>query len=96
MQQLSHRLDIYGQYPTGVPSPDNAVNVRVFTPDTTGSILLGFELDLNTGVLSLSFDEVVDPATFNPSGVTVLNVSNTSLYDVSESHVLIEAEPLIN
>ena len=87
--------DIYGRRPQGVPS----TQVRTLTPDTTGPVLLGFDLDFNTGVLSLSFDEVVNPNTV-AFGISIQNLHNESLsvdgYNFT-SHVFVEGgDPLVN
>lgn len=89
--------DIYGQRPPGVPP----TRVRTLIPDTTGPMLIAFDLDLNTGVLNLTFDEVVNPTTVMFGGITVQNVQNSSLLDDSpfpvDSHTFVEGgEPLIN
>ena len=46
--------------------------VRVI-PDETSPILRSFSLDMNTGALSLTFDETVNAATFNVSALTFAN-----------------------
>ena len=90
--------DIYGQRPPGVPP----TQVRTLTPDTTGPMLVSFDLDLNTGVLNLTFDEVVNPTTVMFEGITVQNLPNSSslLEDAtfpSDSHTFVEGgEPLVN
>ena len=88
--------DIYGQRPPGVPP----TRVQTLIPDTTGPILVGFDLDLNTGILSLSFDEVVNPITIMHEGITIQNLPNSSLTDSGltfDSHTFVEdSEPLVN
>lgn len=86
--------DIYGRQPPGIPS----TQVRTLTPDTTGSVLLGFDIDFNTGVLSLSFDEVVNPNTVS-FGISIQNVRNGSSSEDSSnfvSHVFVErGDPVV-
>lgn len=88
--------DIYGQRPPGVL----ATQVQMLIPDTTGPMLVSFDLDLNTGILNLTFDEVVNPTTIMVEGITIQNSPNSSLleYDFAfDSHTFIEdVEPLIN
>lgn len=89
--------DIYGQRPPGVPP----TRLQMFIPDTTGPMLVAFDLDLNTGVLNLTFNEVVNPTTVMFEGITVQNVQNSSLHDDApfpvDFHTFVEGgEPLIN
>ena len=57
------------------PRPiSEALEVSLYTPDTTGPVLIdnGFlALDLNTGVITLSFSETVDVNTFSITDVTL-------------------------
>lgn len=88
--------DIYGQRPPGIPP----TQVRSFIPDTTGPTLVEFDLDFNTGVLNLTFDEVVNPTTVMFQGITIQNALNSSMVEsdfVFDSHTFVEGgEPLIN
>ena len=88
--------DIYGQRPPGIPP----TQVRTFIPDTTGPMLVAFDLDFNTGVLNLTFDEVVNPNTVMFQGITIQNTPNSSMVEpgfVFDSHTFVEGgEPLIN
>ena len=92
--------DIYGNYPTFGFTPEAAEQVEVFIPDETGAILLGFEVNLNTEILTLYFSEVVNPTTFIPGGITIQNLDNSSLSSPEipefESHTLTAGVPLIN
>ena len=87
--------DIYSQNPIPV-TPQSAVRVRTLVPDMTGPILVAFDLDLNTGILNLTFNEVVNPSTINTAGITIQNFRNSSTGVVFESHTLIGGEPLLN
>ena len=46
------------------------------TPETTSPSLLSFGLDLNSGELSLTFNDVIDGDTFDPTEITVQNTRN--------------------
>ena len=60
-----------------VPLPNgNALNVRSFTEDLTQPVLTTFDLDLNTGVISLQFDEIVDASSFDVTQLTLVNHRN--------------------
>ena len=88
--------DIYGQRPSGIPP----TQVRSLIPDTTGPMLVDFDLDFNTGILNLTFDEVVNPNTVVFQGITIQNSINSSIAEpdfVLDSHTFVEGgEPLIN
>ena len=51
----------------------NASRVSSYTPDTTDPVLQSYILDLNTGVLSLSFSETVNVRTLNVTKLTFQN-----------------------
>ena len=72
----------------------NAVNatttrflVESFPPDTTPPILTSFTIDMNDGILTLTFDEVVSIASLDPLFVTLHNNENetlvTSSYEIT-------------
>lgn len=67
--------DIYGRYPEGVAD----VQVRDLIPDQTGPILVAFSINYEARILSLAFDEVVNPNTFMFSGITIQNSENSSI-----------------
>ena len=58
--------------------PTNAQRVATFTPDTTAPFLERFNLDLDAGLLNLTFSETVDSLTFRPSGITLQHRANRS------------------
>ena len=92
--------DIYSRsrIAQGAPYPSEIQPFRVI-PDTTGAILVNFTLDLNTHELTLSFNEVVNPATYTPVHITIQNAENSSnltLVPVFESHTLINGVPTVN
>ena len=88
--------DIYGQRPPGIPP----TQVRTLIPDTTGPMLVAFDLDFNTGVLNLTFDEVINPDMIMFQGITIQNSIISSMVEpnfVFDSHTFVEGgEPLIN
>ena len=94
--------DIYGKdrTPLGVPYPlGNATQAFDVIPDTTGAVLVGFELDLNTHLLVLYFNEVVNPSTYNPSNITIQNAENSSnltFVPQFENHILLNGIPTVN
>ena len=47
--------------------------------DETRPVLVGYELDLNSSTITLTFDESVDIDEFNPSVITLLSSSNNSV-----------------
>ena len=51
----------------------------VFIPDTTPPILQSFSANMNTGVIVLSFDEVIDEAQFLPSDIALVNAPSGSI-----------------
>ena len=62
----------------------NAVPVRTFTPDSTHPTLLAFDLNMNTGVLVLTFSEAVNVFTLNVSELRLQGSSEV----MSEYHTL--------
>ena len=60
---------------------DDPVPVEIFTEDAIQPTLVRFDLNMNSGVLSLTFDETVNGSSFDPSGLTILatpSVSNST------------------
>ena len=56
-----------------------------FTEDITRPSLLSYNLDLNTAVLTLSFDEPVDRDSIDPSGIRIFNFDQTDHVIVTNS-----------
>ena len=56
---------------------NSAERVREFTEDIGGPTLASFDLDYDTGVVSLYFDETVDLSYLDPSALTLLADSQT-------------------
>ena len=50
---------------------NNAIQVSTFISDTESPSLLGFALDINSGILDLTFDDVVDVNTLQASSITL-------------------------
>lgn len=71
-----------------VPMSD-AQSVRTYTPDTTDPVIESFQLDYDTGVLMLSFDETVVLSAADVTAMTFQNAqtSASSVYTLSDSNV---------
>ena len=54
-------------------SDGSALSVRQVIPDATPPLLVSFSLNINIGVLSLTFDEIVDVSTLSVSEITLVN-----------------------
>ena len=54
-------------------SPYSALQVTNYTQDTTRPKLVSFDLDMDEGLLSLTFDETVSATTFNPTRLVLLS-----------------------
>jgi len=83
-----------------VAIPDGtALRVSTFTEDSTPPELVSFNLDLNTGILTLNFSETVDTLTFNVTQFTFQsseNVSNSlQMYSLTEPNLLTGDEVVI-
>ena len=50
---------------------ESPLNVTLYLPDRTQPELRSFELDMNTGMLYLSFVETVNGSSFDPAGITI-------------------------
>ena len=61
---------------------ESAVQVRSggFTPDTTAPALVSFGFTLDTGEVSLTFSEVVDSSSLDPSDFTIQDASTASQF----------------
>ena len=51
--------------------PESPRQVNYFIPDRTSPVLTNYTLDLNKGLLLLTFDEAIDTITFDPTGITL-------------------------
>ena len=63
-----------------LPVENNTLSLDTanFIADTTPPIVTGFELDVDEGSLSLTFDETVDAATLDPGKLTLLQSNDTT------------------
>ena len=57
---------------------DSAEPVRVFTADQTKPVLQSFDVDMNSGTLTLHFDETVRVSTLRPQEITLLAGSSAA------------------
>ena len=55
---------------------DNAIQVTRYIEDVTRPQLLSFDLDLNEGLLTFTFSDVIDYATVVPSGITIQDAAD--------------------
>lgn len=65
-------IDTAGNPLLEVPTT-SSVQVDRYVPDTTSPRLLSFELDINTGFLTLTFDDVIDIMSVIPSSISLQN-----------------------
>ncbi|KAL5489589.1 hypothetical protein EMCRGX_G018699 [Ephydatia muelleri] len=63
--------------------PSTGLQVSMFTADTTPPTLLSFSLDMNTGVVTLSFSETIVGSSLNLSQFTIQSNASGSLTGVS-------------
>ena len=67
---------------SAISSTTMGVQATAFQRDVTPGSLVAFSLDLNVGILSILATEPLDPASFNPSGLTLMNSPNASALGV--------------
>lgn len=84
--------DAQGNGNVGV-APSAAMQVATYAPDTTGPRVLGAEIDMNAGVVTLTFDETVDDASFDATAVVARasNESNATWYRLSPTSTTLVA-----
>ena len=73
-------------------TPEEAIRASAFTPDNISPSLNGFELDMDTGVLRLSFTETVNTSSLNTAGITFYSEETsgaTETYSLSGNYVTI-------
>ncbi|KAL5489590.1 hypothetical protein EMCRGX_G018700 [Ephydatia muelleri] len=56
-------------------STSTALGVTLFVPDTVSPLLFTFNLDMNRGLISLTFDETVNASTFQPPYLVLQGLS---------------------
>ena len=71
--------DMNGNYVIG-KSDSQGVPVNEFTEDTTSPVLSSFSLDMNTGLLNMTFNEVVDSLTYNATDIYIQQHQSLSNY----------------
>ena len=67
-----------------LPGEEEALKVRRFTEDTNPPSLVSYTLDMDIGVLFLTFNETVKANTFNRTQVTLQDVMNTTLLEITQ------------
>lgn len=69
----------------------NAIQVSVYRGDTSSPSLVSFDLDLNSHILSLSWNEPVLPASFQPDKISITNntLSADLAYSLTGGYILI-------
>ena len=85
-------MDLYG-IPNEAINPANAILVSAYGNDSTMPMLVAFDLDLNTGLLTLSFNEAVNTSTLLLSDITLQDerAANNGIYRLTGSSVTINA-----
>ena len=81
-------LDQSGEPLIGLYNGSNAIQVEDYTYDITPPRLDSFTIDLNTGILMLTFSESVNALTINVTVLTLQNMKNNSLEDMFSFHDL--------
>jgi hypothetical protein len=71
-------------------SPSNAREVSRYFSDLTAPELTNFNFDLNTGIITLIFDEAVNGSTLDPEGLTLysINATNVTSYTLTNGTVI--------
>ena len=78
--------DMNGNMVTAI-SMSSAMLVRHFVTDTTGPVIMGFDLDYDDGVVTLYFEETVNISTLQVSGITLQSD------DITVGHTLTDSIP---
>ena len=97
-------LDIYGRVLSRGYEGENATILQSVVPDSTAPLLEDFTIDLNSGNLTLSFDEFVNASSFDVLGVTLedmgmevlqlSNLSNLSSLSISDDTIELYLAPI--
>ena len=85
--------DISGN-PTQTIENGNALVVRSYKADTTPPVLRNFVLDRDRGIVELSFSEVIDPLSLDPSEIAIQDVSDARF--VRSTSVALEGSTLVS
>lgn len=77
---------------SGNTAPGNSGTlVQSFTADTTSPSLLSFDLDLDTGTVSLTFDEPINTVTFNSASLTFVSLTSAPNPSYSPSDAFVQS-----
>ena len=63
--------------------PANGVTPSLFVPDQTGPILNSYHLDMNTGIIYLTFDETVNAGSLDITEIILEDVASGSSYNLT-------------
>ena len=79
--------------------PFNAIRAKIYVEDKVRPLLNDYELDMNTGILTMSFSETVNSSSLDTSGITFYNDDGlyTQSYTLSGGYdyVIPEYDPVI-
>ena len=75
----------------------NSTQVVQFLPDTTPPRLTDFDFDLNEGLLTLTFNDIMDVASLNPTRITIqANASSANQYSFTSGTVSLDNGFVVN
>ena len=97
---LSFTSNIPGDYAFNEAEPiasSNAVPVSSLIPDTTSPTWISFSLGMNTGELTLTYDETINASSLNPALITLQNstVDPSPLFNLTSGVVSSLNDPLL-
>lgn len=79
--------DMNKNFLVAVPMQE-AVRVNVFTEDESAPVIQAFDMDYDSGVVTIFFDETVNLSTIDPSAITFHDVLTQNSYILSDSSAL--------
>ena len=91
---VSHAATDISGNPTKPILNGSAVMVRTYRADTTSPVLRNFVLDLDRGIVELTFSEVVDPLTLDPSEIAIQDTRDARF--VRSTSVALEGSSLVS
>ena len=65
----------------------NNLPVSALIPDRTSPLLLSYELDMDVGLMPMTFSEPVNSVTFNPTGITLVIPSSGLSFSITDAFV---------
>ena len=68
--------DMNGNVMRSLPT-SSALQVKSFIPNRTPPQLTSFSIDIDSGILSMTFDDVIAPSTLYPEAITLQNASQS-------------------